>query len=174
MANTYVKIGSTVEVGLLGAANIEFTSIPSTYTDLLMVLSLRCTRASNDTEAYIKFNNNTSSYSYIVLGASGGTGTQSSTSGSTYPPIVTDAALATAITFASTNLYIPNYAGSANKSLSVDSVAENNASGTGSASMYLVAGLWANSAAINQITITPFSGTFVQYSTATLYGISKS
>jgi hypothetical protein len=35
MATTYEAI-ATVEVGSGGAANIEFTSIPATYTDLVI------------------------------------------------------------------------------------------------------------------------------------------
>jgi len=36
----------TVTVGSGGAANIEFTSIPQTYTDLVVVLSLRNNRST--------------------------------------------------------------------------------------------------------------------------------
>jgi hypothetical protein len=165
---TYTQIGSAVTVGAGGAASIDFSSIPSTYTDLVVSLSLRCTRASVDTEAYIKFNNVTSAYSYKVVGGDGANA--ASAGGATYPPIVTNAANATASTFSSSYIYIPNYAGSNNKSLSADSMGENNATTSYS---YLTAGLWANSAAINQITITPFSGNFVQYSTAYLYGVSN-
>ena len=45
MANTYTLI-SSVTVGSGGAANIEFTSIPATYTDLLLKLSTRTTRST--------------------------------------------------------------------------------------------------------------------------------
>ena len=37
MANTYVAI-ATVTVGSGGAASIDFTSIPATYTDLVVKL----------------------------------------------------------------------------------------------------------------------------------------
>jgi hypothetical protein len=43
MATTYTLINSSVTVGSGGAADIEFTSIPATYTDLLLVLSGRGT-----------------------------------------------------------------------------------------------------------------------------------
>ena len=78
----------------------------------------------------------------------------------------------TANTFANGEFYIPNYAGSTNKSVSADGVTENNAT---AARATLTAGLWSNTAAINQITLLPIAGgTFAQYSTATLYGISNS
>jgi hypothetical protein len=76
---------------------------------------------------------------------------------------------ATSSTFGNGELYIPNYAGSQNKSSSADVVPEENAVGT---YMSLVANLWSNSAAINQITLTA-DGNLAQHSTATLYGIKK-
>jgi hypothetical protein len=79
--------------------------------------------------------------------------------------------LATANTFASTQVYIPNYAGSANKSFSSENMTENNGATT---FMTLHAGLWSNTAAITSIKIAPAGGSWMQYSTATLYGISKS
>ena len=164
---TMVKI-DTVTVGSGGAASIDFTSIPQTYTDLKVVLSVRGSRASVDTEAYVKFNNNTSNYSYRVLFGTGST--TGSTRASSYPPVVIKAANSTASTFSNGEIYIPNYTSSVNKSLCTDSVSETNATG---AYQYLVAGLWSNTAAINQITLTPFTDSFVQHSTATLYGISR-
>jgi len=74
----------------------------------------------------------------------------------------------TASTFASGEMYIPNYAGSNSKSFSADSVQETNAS---LAYSYLIAGLWSDSSAINSIALTPLTGNFAQHSTATLYGI---
>jgi hypothetical protein len=167
---TYTLI-SSVTVGSGGAANIDFTSIPATYTDLALHLFIRDTRATVvDSEAYIKFNNNTSNYSYRNIYGSGiSAGSSNSAS---YPPINITSAGATTNTFASGFVYIPNYAGNTNKSLSIDSAAESNvASGV---YMYLTAGLWSNTSAINQITLTPYTGNFVQYSTAYLYGISSS
>jgi hypothetical protein len=43
MATTYEAI-ETVEVGSGGAADIEFTSIPGTYTDLVVKVSARNAR----------------------------------------------------------------------------------------------------------------------------------
>lgn len=76
----------------------------------------------------------------------------------------------TSNTFASTDIYIPNYAGSAYKSTSHDSVSENNNT---FAYVILTAGLWSNTSAVTSMTLTPNAGNFVQYTTATLYGIKK-
>jgi hypothetical protein len=162
---TYIQIGSTVTVGSGGSSSIDFNSIPSTYTDLCLVVSARNTSSGDIFN--LSFNGSTSNFSgrYIYwasptansgsLGRYGGRICMSSD---------------TASTFASTQVYIPNYAGSAYKSYSSDSVSENNAS---SAPGSLIAGLWSDTAAITSISLTPSSNNFAQYSTASLYGIKK-
>jgi len=168
MATTYTLI-SSVTVGAGGTATISFTSIPQTYTDLVLVTSTRTNRASNiNDELNITFNSNTSSYTYRrLLGES----TASSDSGSTRTVLIVNGSTSTASTFDNSSVYIPNYTGSNNKSFSVDSLMENNAT---AAARQLVAGLWSNSAAITQIDLTSSSSSnFVQYSTAYLYGISN-
>jgi hypothetical protein len=78
----------------------------------------------------------------------------------------------TANTFGSFEFYIPNYAGSNNKSLSSDAVQENNAS---AAYASLTAWLMANTAAITSLTLTTTATfSFAQYSTFYLYGIKNS
>lgn len=169
MANTYVAI-ATVTVGSGGASTIDFTSIPSTYSDLALLISSRADSVVN--EIYLRFNGNSSSYTNRNLYGNGssagsGTGNTDSISG-----IYTGRSDYTSNTFANTLIYIPNYAGSNNKSVFVDSVQENN--GTTAQSGFN-AGLWSNSAAINQITLHNYTTIkFVQYSTATLYGIKNS
>jgi hypothetical protein len=54
MANTYEAI-ATVEVGSGGAANIEFTSIPATYTDLAIAFSIRGTLNTGSGVTYFQF-----------------------------------------------------------------------------------------------------------------------
>jgi hypothetical protein len=172
MANTYVKIGSTVEVGAGGAANIAFTAIPSTYTDLIVLYSLRSDSASAADNAEITFNGSTTTYSSRRLYGSG-SGSGASDSSATYTTssfIVGDGA--TTSTFGNGMIYIPNYAGSTNKSFSIDAVNETNAT---AAFMGLYAHLWATSSAITSIQLEPNGGSiFKQYSTASLYGILKS
>jgi len=174
MALTYEAIATTT-VGSGGAANIEFTSIPQTYTDLLVKLSLRSTYSSGAAtqQLYMTFNGNGSSYSARQLYGDGSSATSDtlSNSGAVISIVNTNADGVTASTFSSTDIYIPNYAGSTNKSTSADSVTENN----GTAALAgLNAGLWSNSAAITSIKFEPqtsVSANWKQYSTATLYGI---
>jgi hypothetical protein len=78
----------------------------------------------------------------------------------------------TSNTFSSTQVYIPNYAGSTNKSVSIDHVTENNA--TNAYFSGIVAGLWSNTAAITSVKILDQDGgSLVAGSTASIYGILK-
>jgi len=165
---TYTLI-SSVTVGLGGAANIEFTSIPATYTDLLVKV---CGRSTASGSVYddlgIYFNSSTANLSWRILYGTGASA--SSTLGSTRYFAFVPGASATASTFGNVEYYIPNYAGSNNKSVSVDSVTENNAT---TVLTSIAAGLWSSSSAITTVTLNPANGNFVQYSTAYLYGISN-
>lgn len=160
---------STVTVGSGGAANIEFTGIPQTYTDLIISLSTRASAASDSVG--LRFNGDSSSnYAYrYILGngatVSAGTGTTTYTLGGRQPE-----STFTANTFGSASFYIPNYTSIYYKSVSSDGVSENNAT---TAMAQLTGSLWNNISPISSILIIPGSGNFVQYSSATLYGIRK-
>ena len=168
MANTYKAI-ATVTVGSGGASSIEFTSIPSTYTDLIVKISTRDNRGGSQNGYFISINGSTSNFSAKQIQADG-----SSTPASFgiarligYSPTTSG----TASTFSNSEFYFPNYAGSNNKSISADAIQENNQT-----TAYILVGahLWSNTAAITSITFTPDTASFVQYSTATLYGIKNS
>ena len=165
MASTYELIAS-VTVGSGGASSIDFTSIPATYTDLVLKASLRSEGNFNWT--YIAFNGSSANFTEKRLYGSGSaTGSQSDTGNNAF---LQDQDGYTASTFSNGEIYIPNYAGSAYKSFSVDTVQENNATG---AFAFLTAGLWSSTSAINQITITPDTADIAQYSTAYLYGVKN-
>lgn len=168
MPNTFELIASST-VGAGGAASIDFTSIPSTYTDLCVVTSLRDNGANVYSLAYIKFNNSTSNLSSRGVEGNGASAT-SYVNGTTIYINSANGATSTSNTFNNSYIYIPNYAGSTNKSVSVDGVMENNAT---TAYASLQAGLWSNSAAINQVTLYSTTGNWVQYSTAYLYGVKN-
>ena len=170
---TFEKI-ATVDVGVLGAAAIEFTSIPSTFTDLCIKYSARTNRVANTSDIYLQFNGvTTATYSFKrIYGNNDGVASDGLTNNSSGGFAGTaSASLATASTFGSSEIYIPNYAGSTAKSWSSDGVAENNAAPF-LASLY--AGLASGTAAITSIKLQDYNAAnFVQYTTATLYGIKK-
>ena len=171
MATTYEAI-ATVTVTGATAANMEFTNIPGTYTDLTLMISCRGTEAggTGNGNILIQFNSSTSNLSDRRLYGTG-SGTGSDTDGAAIR-FAAPSAVATASTFGNAYIYIPNYAGNTNKSVSTDAVGENNATAS---VMNISAGLWSNTAAITSIKLLPdASKNFVQYSTATLYGIKNS
>ena len=165
MPNTMTLI-SSVTVGAAGASSIDFTSIPSTYTDLVFKFSIRNT--ADVVDMTITFNGSSANLSDRVLYGSGSAASSFADAATMYSLGNRSSFLAS--TFGNGELYIPNYAGSTNKSVSQDVVTENNAT---SAAMYLTAGLRSNTAAITQITIAPTSGNIAQYSTAYLYGVKN-
>jgi hypothetical protein len=168
MANTMTLIAS-VTVGSGGAATIDFTSIPSTYTDLQLLTSLRQTITGVWENTIVDFNNATTNQRILSLYSGNGVNVTFLDTTRMYNWI--NASTSTANTFSNSKFYIPNYAGSTYKSMSGDNGSENNAATSfNNISSYL----WSSTAAINRITITPNGGSFVQYSTAYLYGINNS
>ena len=169
MTANYVLL-ERITVGLAGASSISFNNIPQTgYTDLKVVVSARDTRSGSVLNGLvIRFNGLSTGFSSRVLegsgsGASSFTDTQGLIGENT-------SASATANTFSSTDIYIPNYTSSNYKSFSFDSVTENNAT---AAYADLGAGLWSNTAAITSVTLTSLnSASFVQYSTFSLYALA--
>lgn len=168
MANTLKKI-QTITVGSGGASSIEFTSIPQTYTDLKIVLSIRTDRNALVDALEFKFNDSTANRTYRELYGTGASAVSGNSTGALAGFI--NSATSTASVFSNVELYIPNYTSSNNKSSSVDSVSENNAT---TAYPHMIANLWSDTSAITKITLfSSYSATILQYSTATLYGISN-
>ena len=159
---------STVTVGAGGAASIDFTSIPQTYTDLQIVFSGRASDGYPDTGVSVTFNGLSTNRSRKTLY---GTGTSATSSSGTDIAFFTNASTATASTFSSASIYIPNYAGSANKSVSIDGVNEQN---NAYALAGIANGLWSSTAAITQVSLAPATATnWLQYTSASLYGFTK-
>jgi fibronectin-binding autotransporter adhesin len=168
MAGNYVLL-ETIEL-TQSAASVTFDNIPqSGYTDLKIVASTRNDAAAVQVVNTLKLGSIVTGYADKYLygsGSAAGSGSFSATSG-----FIGDApgASATASTFGNQEIYIPNYLSSNAKSWSVDSVAENNATG---AFMELTAVSNTSTAAISSVTIAPTSGNFVANSTFSLYGVA--
>lgn len=153
------------------ATSVTFSGIPQTgYTDLKIVVSARCDTASVQQVVTMKVNSLTSGYADKYLygsGSAAGSGSFGTTSAFIGD---TASANATANTFGSQEIYIPNYTSSTAKSWSVDSVAETNAA---AAYMELTAGYNSTISAISNIVLAPSSGNFVAGSSFSLYGIAN-
>ena len=174
MANTY----KLIEAKTLGSAvaSITFSSIPQTYTDLLLRVSARANTSGGYTNVMLGVNGSTSNITWLGLYAYGGTNTGSNTN--TVSRVIgnANANSSTSNTFSNNDLYIPNYTSSTYaKSFSSDSVVESN--DNSNHILELDADLWnpATQAAITSITLTnSASADFVVDSTFYLYGISNS
>ena len=150
------------------AASVTFANIPQTgYTDLKVVCSYKTT-SSAATDGKISFNSSTANFSWRSVY---GTGSAAVSANNTVNNALgqVQGTAATASTFSTNEIYIPNYTSSNNKSFSVDYVTENNAT---LAYAGLVAGLWSNSAAITSIGINLDSGNIEANSTFSLYGLA--
>jgi hypothetical protein len=174
MPANYVLL-EKITVGAAGAASVTFANIPQTgYTDLSLVVSARSSLAQIYGGGNMIFNDDTTVGNYAGTIRLYGTG--SSTESGTYNTYNIDGTnyngnSATANTFGSRSIYIPNYTGSQQKSVSIDETTENNAS---TAYMGIFAGLWKSSSAINKITFrNNGSETFIANSTFYLYGVAK-
>ena len=168
MANTYTLI-SSVTVGSGGVATIDFTSIPQTYTDLEVRVSARASLAGDGDYLLVNYNNSTTGISHRSLGAYG-TSTVFSGNDTTYFINIVPAANVAANTFSNTTIYVPNYTSSNFKSASMDGVYPNTSSNWW---IFTTAGLWSNTAAITSLKLDLLDSSFVQNSTAYLYGISN-
>lgn len=169
-----VTLIAHTEVGSGGAANIEFASIPGTYDDLWILCSFRVAGGAYIVNNRIRFNSDTGSnysrttlYGYSTVVVSNRNTNTTSVLYGTEP-----GSTATANVFGNTSIYIPRYANTSyNKSFISDTVGENNST-TDWQNEY-VAGLWRSTAAITTIRLENPSSNLAQYSTATLYGITK-
>jgi hypothetical protein len=164
---------SSVTVGAGGAASIDFTSIPATYTDLTLVLSIRDNAAVVANSPRVRFNSDSgANYTYPrrLLGNGSSASSAGGTTGQTFAffDFASTGASATLNTFSNCQIFFPNYSSSSAKSYSLDIVSENNAT-TGY--QVIATGLWSGTAAISSISL--YNATFLQYSTAYLYGTLK-
>jgi hypothetical protein len=151
--STYTPIQTQT---VTGVSSITFNSIPSTYTDLVLVGS----GSSNSSGTlYMQFNSVTSSqYSYTSLYGNGSTTGSGKTGSAT--PYGYFAFYAT-----NQNNFIANIQNYSNNSTYKTTISQSNSTDYTASTVML----WANTVAINSVLIAPNSGTFT--GTLTLYGI---
>lgn len=155
-----------------GVNTVNFSSVPTTFTDLKIVISARSTRAT-DSAIGITFNTSGGTYANRRLIGTGSTvASDSQTAGGLAYANIPGAG-STSNTFGNIEIYIPNYLSSTAKSFSSDVVEENNSSST-YVQLMLFASSWSGTAAISTITLYDWNGSnFATGTTASLYGIIK-
>lgn len=144
---------------------IEFTSIPDTYTDLILLSSLRSNRSAVNDQGDVKLNGTS-----ITGKTLQGDGSNPGSEADAYlrPP----AANATSNVFSNDSIYISNYSLSSQyKSVSIDGTMENSASGS---YLYQCAGIYSSNAAVTTVQISCVNASWVSGSSVYLYGIKKS
>jgi hypothetical protein len=152
----------SVTVGSGGASSISFTSIPQDGTDLVLLISSRASINNRDGKVAL---NTGGTYTRRRL-QGGGEGVFSDPTSADFQ---TATSSFTANTFGNASIYIPNYASSAAKSFSSDSVTENNET---TAHQALIAVSWSETAAVTTVTVS-HSTSFVENTTAFLYKITS-
>jgi hypothetical protein len=167
-ANSYFQIATTT-VGAGGSASVTFSSIPATYAHLQIRLIGRSDRATTTDVVKLTFNSDTgTNYTEHDLYGDGASvavsGALSLTSANTYriaggnaASNIQGAIIIDILDYANTNKY---------KTLRTLGGVDLNGSGQ----IWSNSSLWLNTAAINNIVLTPV-GTIQQYSTFALYGI---
>jgi len=175
MATTYTLINSNT----LGsnAASVTFSSIPSTYTDLVLRASIRSAGAGADGGLVI-FNNDDASTNYSLTwirgtGATASTSRLSSRATGNFTFNLVDNSNNLANTYSLLHLYIPNYTASTNKPWCAFLATENNSAST-DINLETNAGLWRITTAISTITIKMSSQNLASGSSFYLYGIKNS
>lgn len=174
MAYTYSLI-SSYTVGSSGVSTIDFLNIPQTYTDLFIKVSARSTGTGGsgfDDYLNIRFNGDTGNnygdkwiQSYAATPASGGNSSRNKVLAG-----LGNGSSSTSSTFASNDIYIPNYSsGFSYKSISIDGALENN--NTSDYVIRSIASIWNNTSPITSVKLFLDGNTFAQYSSAQLYGI---
>jgi hypothetical protein len=168
---TYTLISSNVLSS--SQASVTFSSIPATYTDLVVRFSGRSNLGNTQDDLKLTFNGATSTYTGTNVQGNGSAAASNNLTGYAYLYMrnVFDAATATANTFSSVEIYVPNYTSSLQKQFNITAMQENN---TTAAQMATQACLWNSTSAITSMTIAPVDGTeIVSGSSFYLYGISS-
>jgi hypothetical protein len=159
--STYTPIATTT-IGNTTTAAYTFSSIASTYTDLVLVASIGNNSGSGAGGIQMRYNGDTgSNYSWTYLNGNGSTANSGRSSG-TYYDIGMDN---DTTSFTAFIIQVMNYS---NTTTYKTAISRNSAA---TVEVGANVSLWRSTSAINSMTITKANGNFKQGSTLTLYGI---
>ena len=163
MAATYEALATTT----LGSATnsvLVMSSIPSTYTDLVLVVSAKGSGGDGDTNLYFSFNGTTSGYSLTRIIGNG----TSATSARTTSRTKFESDPAWYLRSSMNNVSVINIMNYSNTSVYKTVLSRHNQTDV---AITAEVGLWANTAAVSSITVSTAPNNFAIDSTFTLYGI---
>lgn len=171
MATTYTLISSNILS--TNTSSITFSSIPSTYTDLVVLLTLRS--GSAGTTCNITFNGDTATnYNQTNMSTTASNTINSTNSSANTKFDISQFVVgsgATANTFSSGKMYISNYLSNNQKNVFFTAHNEGNATGVVSRQ---ASGTYNTSSAITDITFDSLGTNYVTGSSFYLYGIKNS
>ena len=158
--NTYTQIASTTTSG--NATSVTFSSIPATYTDLIIIFNGSSSGVSGDLAT---FNSDTgSNYSSTFLRGNGSNATSGRVTSSTY--------INPGLTFAtSQSIYIMQIMNYANTTTYKTAIYRSS-SVANDAYVGAAVALWRSTAAINTINFFTSGTNYVNGSTCSLYGVT--
>jgi hypothetical protein len=162
---------STVTVGSGGAANITFSSIPSTYEHLEIRYITRADVVDADSALLMRFNSDTTSnYSWHLLRGNGSAVLADGLANSSNPFVATQIGnTLTANVFGAGTINIFDYVNT-NKYKTSRALGGFDANGSGY--IQLTSQNWRSTSAISSIQLTFSTGSgFLQYSSFALYGV---
>lgn len=159
---------ATVTVGSGGAANVTFSSIPSTYTHLQIRYITR-NEAVNDA-MLLNFNNDSTNSNYAKHQLRGNGSAASAVGQASIVPELPTVPYSgiTANVYNATIVDILDYANTS-KNTTLRALGGYDANGSGA--IWLTSGLWMNTAAVSTIKLYAESGDIAEYSQFALYGI---
>jgi hypothetical protein len=171
MAITYTLIASYT-VGSGGVAYVEFTSIPNTYTNLVLRSSSRDTStiAANDGTLTVNGSNANFSRTYYSTAPNGNTSDNQANNNIIYSNTSTN----TASFFSNQEIMISDYAKNHFKSFSADIVTTNESASVGWSLIWL-AMIWNDTSAITTLRMTPAGASinYAEHTTFYLYGLAN-
>ena len=169
MPKTYTPIATrTVDTSV---TSVTFSSVPSTYTDLVLIAQYQCTSNGG---LWIRYNGDTGT-NYSVVNMIGSQNTKASYADANEPYIWADTyyqGTGTVLTDRPiVRAQIMNYSNTTAYKATLTRGDDVRTTGSSDGTIYAGVSTWRNTAAINQIDVLSASGNFVLGSTFTLYGI---
>lgn len=163
---------ATIAVGSGGSANVEFTSIPGTYTHLQLRIIAQTTTSGSDWEVLrMQFNGDTgSNYALHQVLGTGSSVAAGNGINQTFTYGVYSTKSGTPNSFSPAIMDILDYKDT-NKFKTVRTLTGPDLNGSGELSFQ--SGLWRSTSAITSIKIYPVANNIAQYSHFALYGIGS-
>ena len=166
MPSTYTPIATTT----LGSATstVTFTSIPSTYTDLIVVTNIMPEAAGGTGYIRATLNNDTgSNYSTTYLIGTGSSAISGRAANAS--SLIVDYTFGASNTIPATTIFnIQNYSNTTTNKTALTRMSDQNAG-----FVIAYASMWRNTSAVNRIDFNGVTGAYKAGSTFTLYGVKS-